>query len=52
MAAVDGNFYRVLSRLYGIDTPIDTTIGKKTFAALAESLIKDVPDTVPSPLGA
>lgn len=50
-AAVDGNFYRVLSRIYGIDTHIDTTTGKKTFAALAESLIKDVPDTVPSPFG-
>lgn len=29
VAAVDGNFYRVLSRLYGIDTPIDTTIGAR-----------------------
>ena len=50
-AAVDGNFYRVLSRIYGIDTPIDTTVGKKTFAALAESLIKEVPDSVLSPYG-
>ena len=50
-AAVDGNFYRVLSRIYGIDTPIDTTVGKKTFAALADSLIKDVPDAEPSPFG-
>ena len=34
-AVVDGNVYRVLSRIYGIDTPIDTTEGKKLFAALA-----------------
>lgn len=50
-AAVDGNFYRVLSRLYGIDTPIDTTEGKKTFAVLADSLIKNVPESVSSLLG-
>lgn len=50
-ASVDGNFYRVLSRIYGIDTPIDTTSGKKTFAALADSLIQVVPDTAPSPFG-
>lgn len=34
-AVVDGNVYRVLSRLYDIDTPIDTTAGKKTFSELA-----------------
>ncbi len=34
-AAVDGNVYRVLARYYGIDTPINTTEGKKLFAALA-----------------
>lgn len=38
-AAVDGNAYRVLSRVFGIDTPIDTTVGKKTFATLAQSLL-------------
>ena len=38
-AAVDGNVYRVLARHFAIDTPIDTTLGKKTFAALAESLL-------------
>ena len=26
---VDGNVYRVLSRLYAVDTPIDSTLGKK-----------------------
>ena len=34
-AVVDGNVYRVLSRYFGIDTPIDSTEGKKLFAALA-----------------
>ena len=39
VAVVDGNVYRVLSRYYGIPEAIDTTKGKKTFAALAhESL--------------
>lgn len=38
-AVVDGNVYRVLSRLYGIDTPVDTTEGKKVFAALADELL-------------
>ncbi len=36
---VDGNVFRVLSRIYGIDTPIDTPAGKKTFYALANELI-------------
>ena len=35
-AVVDGNVYRVLSRYFGIDTPINTTEGKKLFAALAQ----------------
>lgn len=39
VATVDGNVYRVLARHYGIDTPIDTTAGRKTFAALAQSLL-------------
>lgn len=38
-AVVDGNVYRVLSRYFGIDTPIDSTIGKKEFAHLSQSLI-------------
>lgn len=38
-AVVDGNVYRVLSRIFGIDTPIDTTEGRKTFAALADELL-------------
>ena len=35
-AVVDGNVYRVLARHFGIDTPINTTEGKKLFAALAQ----------------
>lgn len=38
-AVVDGNVYRVLSRYFGIDTPIDSTDGKKLFAALAEEML-------------
>lgn len=38
-AAVDGNVYRVLSRWLGIDTPIDSTQGKKVFAEAAEELL-------------
>lgn len=36
---VDGNVYRVLARLYAVDTPIDTTRGKKQFTALAGLLL-------------
>ncbi|MBD0830995.1 A/G-specific adenine glycosylase [Aestuariibaculum sediminum] len=38
-AVVDGNVYRVLSRVFGIDTPINTTAGNKEFKALAQELI-------------
>ena len=38
-AVVDGNVYRVLARYFGIPTPINTTQGKKEFAALAQSLL-------------
>lgn len=38
-AVVDGNVYRVLARHFGIDTPIDSTAGKKTFAQLAQLLL-------------
>jgi len=44
-AVVDGNVYRVLARHFGIDTPINTTEGKKTFAALAQSLMPEAADT-------
>lgn len=38
-AVVDGNVYRVLSRIFGIETPIDSTIGKVTFQKLADNLL-------------
>ena len=38
-AVVDGNVFRVLSRLFAISTPIDTSIGKKEFYALAQALL-------------
>lgn len=38
-AAVDGNVYRVLSRLFGVDLPIDTPVGKRFFADLATDLL-------------
>jgi A/G-specific adenine glycosylase len=36
---LDGNVYRLLSRFYGIFTPIDTPKAKKEFIAIAESLM-------------
>ncbi|MBR2360255.1 MAG: A/G-specific adenine glycosylase [Bacteroidaceae bacterium] len=39
-AVVDGNVYRVLSRLYGVDTPIDSASGKKEFAMLAKAMLE------------
>lgn len=38
-AVVDGNVYRLLSRLFGIDSPIDSSSGKKEFAELATELL-------------
>ena len=38
-AAVDGNVYRVLSRHFGIATPINTTAGKHEFTQLAQALL-------------
>ncbi|MBA2613295.1 MAG: A/G-specific adenine glycosylase [Bacteroidetes bacterium] len=38
-AVVDGNVYRILSRLFGIDTPIDSGQGKKEFQVLATQLL-------------
>ncbi len=38
-AVVDGNVYRVLSRIYNIDIPINTYMGKKKFQKLANKLI-------------
>ncbi len=38
-AAVDGNVYRVLSRIFGISTPVDSTPGKQEFSELANKLL-------------
>ena len=38
-AVLDGNVYRVLSRIYNDHTPIDTTEGKKIFSARASILL-------------
>ncbi|MBK9190214.1 MAG: A/G-specific adenine glycosylase [Crocinitomicaceae bacterium] len=38
-AVVDGNVYRVLSRVFKVDTPIDSSAGKKEFQLLADELI-------------
>ncbi len=38
-AVVDGNVFRVLARVFGIDTATDSTKGKQLFAALAEKVL-------------
>lgn len=38
-AVLDGNVFRVLARVFGIDKPVDTTAGKKYFALLADKLL-------------
>lgn len=38
-AVVDGNVYRVLSRIFGIETPVDSAAGKKAFQQLADELL-------------
>lgn len=39
LAALDGNVYRVLSRVLDVDIPIDTTAGQKAFRQLAQELL-------------
>ncbi len=39
VAVVDGNVFRVLSRLFDIATPIDTTRGRKEYQALADAMM-------------
>ena len=36
---VDGNVYRVLSRFYGLDTPVGTTAARRQFTELARTLL-------------
>lgn len=46
VAVVDGNVYRLLSRYFGISTPIDSIAGKKEFAKIAQrELNQNAPDT-------
>lgn len=42
-AAVDGNFLRVLARVYGIDQPINSTQGRHTIEALAQEIVSAAP---------
>ncbi len=37
--ALDGNGYRILSRVFGVETPIDETVGKKELQALAKEVL-------------
>jgi A/G-specific adenine glycosylase len=39
-SVVDGNVYRVLSRVFDIDLPIDSSEGKKFYAKLAQELLE------------
>lgn len=41
-AVVDGNVYRVLSRFFGVNEPIDSGKGKKIFASLAHDLLDKI----------
>lgn len=38
-AVIDGNVYRVLARVFGINKPVDTSEGKKYFQTLADKLL-------------
>ncbi|MDR1884105.1 MAG: A/G-specific adenine glycosylase [Prevotella sp.] len=40
-AVVDGNVFRVLSRIFAIGNPIDSATGKKLFSGLARELLDD-----------
>lgn len=40
-AVLDGNVYRVLARIHGIETPTDSGEGKKAFAQLAQAQLPD-----------
>jgi A/G-specific adenine glycosylase len=39
VAVLDGNVFRILARIFGIDTPINSPAGKKVFSQLANELI-------------
>jgi A/G-specific adenine glycosylase len=44
VGVVDGNVYRVLSRYFNVDLPIDSSEGKKYFFLLAQELISVMSD--------
>ena len=41
-AVLDGNVFRVLSRFFGIEIPVNTTQGKKYYGALAQTLLDKI----------
>lgn len=43
VAVLDGNVFRVLSRFFGVDVPINSREGKKVFSALAQQLLNESP---------
>lgn len=46
VAVVDGNVFRVLARIFGLSTPINTPEGKRVFSKLANELVpNENPDT-------
>ena len=40
-AVLDGNVFRVLSRIFDEETPVDSTSGKKRFSGMAQDLLPD-----------
>ena len=49
-AVVDGNVYRVLSRLFDIDTPINNNEGQALFAQTADAIIREHTEKSPCSL--
>lgn len=45
-AVLDGNVFRVLSRFFGVQIPIDTSSGKKHFRELAQTCLADADPAV------
>jgi A/G-specific adenine glycosylase len=41
VAVLDGNVFRILSRIFGIETPVNSPEGKKQFGVLANGLIAE-----------
>ena len=40
-AVVDGNVYRVFARYFGIEEPVNTTVGKNLFAQIAQDMLDE-----------